>query len=298
MSNHVDTAHDLPHGSRSPLSQRLTRGAAPEAEQPGCGEVSQRLLWSVLKKEALDGLPARFRFCEADQSSWWSRILADYPASSGVAVLGAQSGAEGRTPGMCPSAEGRFETVGNLAVLCGGSFDVTLCLGAAMATAERPEALLGELVRVTKPHGIVAFVVPNLYHAIACNLARAHLDEAQRALQGRALLVPGAGDVNVFTPRSVDELVKRAGACPRHVLGLPAVSGISEDVVLDAARYRELLATEGARQRVLAIEEMLLREGGLAARGNQLLAIATVRPGTDHWGDFWLTNGEPCTDAK
>src|SRR5262245_50592142 len=72
MSNHIDTAHDLPNGSRSPLSQRLKRGALPEAEQPGYGDISQRLLWSVLKKEAFHGLPERFRFCEADQSSWGS----------------------------------------------------------------------------------------------------------------------------------------------------------------------------------------------------------------------------------
>jgi SAM-dependent methyltransferase len=256
------------------------------------GQLSEQLLWSVLTKSALRALPHGFRFCDAGGGSgrWSRRILAERGDASGVLLRGPER--------QLASAEESNEEHGDrLRIapdLCGiadKSFDLAFSLHDMLAAAEQPGTLLKQLVRITKPGGFIAVVAPNLYHAIFLNLAHARLQEAERALTGRASYRPGAPERNVFTPRSLEEMVVRAGACPRATVGFPTVvhpSSADPDLREGQTFPAAALANEESRRRIVAIEEALLMESGPAPRGIDLISIAIVPSTAQRWGDFWL----------
>jgi hypothetical protein len=112
--------------------------------------------------------------------------------------------------------------------------------------------------------------------------------EAEQALTGRASFAPGLPEVNVFTPRSLAEMIRRAGAHPCATIGLPAVLTPRPDVDLrDEQLLSPQLCDEESFGKILGIEEALLTEGEVPPRGSDLLAIAIVSHAAQCWGDLW-----------
>lgn len=270
----------------------------PVAEGRRCSE----MLWAVLTKTVFAALPRQFHFCEvtSDASQWSERILDEYPAARGV-ILGGPDNAKGENRGR--SVSGATEHVsGRLRIspndFASGaseiedkSFDLTLSVNGTLARVERPDVALRELVRITKPAGLVVCLVPNLHHAVFLNLARGSLEDAERALAGRARIAPQAQELNLFTRTSIEDGLRRAGACPQATDGLLAVVspwnayGTPSEARESATEESELHAR---KQKILAIEQALFGKAGLALPGSDLLSVAVVPPSTQRWGDFWL----------
>lgn len=251
-----------------------------------------QLAWSVVKKHVLDDLPVSFRFCgvDSDGAAWSVAVLDEYPGATGVAVCASRNGTADTA---VEESDGRLSLVhahaDDLSAFVGDTFDVTFSLGDLLARTQRVDALMSDLVRITKPGGVLVCSVPNLYHVVGCHVRAARFGDAKRALGGRARLSGEGGDVNVFTPLSLEQAIRRAGACPRLTLGLPVVlpDEDSADGGSDGSHYSEMLGDDQCREDVLEIERAL-SGSSLAPRGSRLISIAVVSPPMRHWGDFWL----------
>jgi SAM-dependent methyltransferase len=258
---------------------------------------SGHLLWRVFTRNVLCQLPEVFRFCDAGGCGRWSlRILDEYAGASGVILRDRVHVFADAVANPLEQHVDRFDMGGTNLFgaldVAETSFDLTFSLQGILSSAEQPDEVLRELVKITKPGGFVVLLVPNMYHAVFCNLHRGRIAEAERAIAGRARYSPDTPELNVFTPGSLEALVKRAGACPRTTVGLPVVAepwSSEADSWSEQTVHPTVFANEESRKRFLAIEEVLLNQSELPPRGSSLLSIATVPLRAQSWGDFWLT---------
>jgi SAM-dependent methyltransferase len=280
------------------------KGSADAQSRQAAGgrRCSREMLWTVLTSKVLAGLSPQFRFCEVtgDAPQWLDRILEKHPEATGVALSG-MTNAKRESGEAPPSSDtqcsgGRLQTSRNDLASYGlemedHSFDLTFSLNGALARVERPDVALGELVRITRPGGLVVCLVPNLYHVVLCNLARGSFEDAERALEGRARIAPGGQELNLFTRTTIEEALRRAGACPRATEGLPAIIspwhayGEPKESGEVAAKDPEV---DDYSEKVWTIEQALFAMAHLAPVGTSLLSVAAVPSSTEHWGDFWL----------
>jgi SAM-dependent methyltransferase len=286
----VGTTTSMLFASAQP--QQDSRAADQKAS--AYGVLVNELSWLVLKKSCLDILPPRFRFCDLGGGSavWSLRTLREYPGASGTALFRSQRAlsealAQVEREGMIDRLRCVL-TTGDPTSLPDGTFDLCSCLNDLLATTERPDVLLRHAVRIAKPGGLMVLLVPNLYHAVSVHLASARLEDAEQALSGRGVPHPGMPTLNLYTPRSIEDLLRRVGAYPKLTLGLPTtVRAPGEGAIAPTTDLSELLLQKDVRARVLEIEQMLL-EASPVARGNVLLSIASAPQRAERWGEYWL----------
>jgi ubiquinone/menaquinone biosynthesis C-methylase UbiE len=255
----------------------------------------EELVWRIFARNGLESLPSPLRFCSVGSGAgrWSMRMLDHCGRATGVAVHRTRESALATTRARdTKKYQSRLQVESSsgdaLAGLSNAAFDVTFGLQHALDLADRPGVLMRELVRVTKPGGLVVVRVPHLAHAVHVNLTHGRLNEAQRALSGRAEIAPDTHERNLFTPQSVEQLMRSAGAEPRTTLGFPAVLS-PWCPPTESAGLAALVAENASRATILSIEDDLLSLGERWPRGEELLAIATVRPSSNGWGDFWYT---------
>lgn len=257
--------------------------------------VARELLWAALRNGVLTALPPKFRFCDVGSSGggWPCRILAEYPEATGLALCRTQEAySDGLVWRRRRGYETRLQVVrmesADVGSLEDESFDAVFSLDDLVARAQRPDVLLSDFVRITVRGGLIAFLVPDLHHAVLLNLANARVAAAECALHGRGTLAPDLAELNLYTPRSIEELLKGAGACPRVTLGVPATVHPSSDEMDGGLRGLTSVLSDGpTRTKIRSVIETLLRSGARLAHGEELLSVSQVPPPRERWGDYW-----------
>jgi len=264
-------------------------------------DLSTKVVRSVVVGRTRATLPSRFQFCEiaSGPPTWSVRLLEEFPEANGVVVGATDDPVEDAVTRRSASVHGNrlqvvpFGLAGLKDLRC-GTFDLTFALDHVLDVVEDPRWILDHIVRITKPGGLVISLVRNLCDAVSASLADARVEEAEQALTGKGKCIATSAELNLFTSRSIEELVKAAGARPCATLGVPvALPPRRLDVHgRRASSVFEMLSNCESLERILRIERALLDQRGGALRGSHLLSIAVVPLRGEGWGDFWQTDLE------
>lgn len=157
------------------------------------------------------------------------------------------------------------------------SFDVTLCLGAALGhvqtTALRKKAVQ-ELKRVTKKNGLIAVSVTNR-SAILLDCPVLYVNEIEETKHFEELWKKGDDDrfcgkyyVHHFFPTELEELLQKEGLTVTDMVGLEGVGRVSKDALNQMAKKKI------AWKNWLKAHRKLCRSTGFIHASGHILAIA------------------------
>lgn len=163
--------------------------------------------------------------------------------------------------------EARPADVRRMAFLADGAFDLTLALE-VICYQSRPADALAELVRVTRPGGLVAVSVEGL-HGGLLHEPRVTLENAARVLSERRLLVEHDLYVRYYTPGDLRAELEAAGLEPLSLVGCHFVPDGPLARLLDERN----LAEPATRDAALALDATCASDPALAPLARAWLAV-------------------------
>lgn len=169
--------------------------------------------------------------------------------------------------GTNDTLDGHVASIDTLDTFDDGTFDATLAMEVICYHSD-PTAALRELVRITRPGGLVVVAVEGLYGALmATNTATP--SRVHEALNTGQFSVPQDVHVTYFTAESLHELLTEVGLEPALLTGCHYVPEGPLDAVMDATR----LDDEAHRQEVLALESACADDPVLRPLARAWLAV-------------------------
>ncbi|MBN8549450.1 MAG: class I SAM-dependent methyltransferase [Deltaproteobacteria bacterium] len=254
-----------------------------EVDQQVYWQLSDRLLWWLLEENVLSKLSDDFRFLDAGGGTGrWSKMLFDqYSKSTGSIVdLSEAMLGEARRKFSSPEYQNRVSircgNIEGLSEIPSMSFDLTFNFHNVLGFVKDPQRALSELSRVTRSGGAVVSVIPNINHVVFFNLFLNRLEEAERTVQsGKGRFTQDMPDMHVFSLAKIEQLYKEAGlSCALYGFPVSIYPGFQETQLSGSSKALETVLGNADRlARVLEIEKVMCLEPGVAARGNNLMAI-------------------------
>jgi SAM-dependent methyltransferase len=257
-----------------------------EVDEQVYWRLSDELLWDLLTERALAG---RAGVAVADLGAgtgrWSDRVLRRDPAARALyvdisAAMLAVARAKARRHGYLDRVAVEVADLDSWAVppARAGAFDLVLCLHNVAALVADVDRLVATAATLLRPGGTLVLMAPNLHHMQYFTLAVGWLDEAERlAGTGRGRYVEGMPAFRAFTP---DSLAARLADrfTVDLVTGFPVLlyPGTAETSTRgSSAGYDTWLREPATFARVLELERRAMRMPGVAARGANLVAVAT-----------------------
>jgi ubiquinone/menaquinone biosynthesis C-methylase UbiE len=173
-------------------------------------------------------------------------------------------------------------SVSHLGMLPDGSFDVVVCYGGALSYAgEQRSIAAGELLRVTRPGGILLVSVMSRYGAAVNNVRRSIMPILQDPDGWHLWTVITSGDLPPFPSRipgmkhpamhlyTAEELQKLFGPCDILVL-----AGSNVSTYEGSEAFEELARDTQAWETVVELERRLCRNTGLVDTGSHIILAA------------------------
>jgi len=251
--------------------------------------LSDELLWTALAEWTLPGLQTGFHFLDAGGGTgrWTDRIARRRPDATGLLFdLSSDMTREARAKAerggyrnRIRIRNGALERVDEL--LDGERFQLILMLHNVLGFVQDPGDVLRRLASLLETNGRIVVFAPNRYHATYFNLATGQLDEAESASRGRGRFTPEMPPIWLFTPTELGAALAAAGLAVESMTGFPSVvyPGFQETQKHGSSqRVSALLGDSVSFDRILELEKALLAQPDVAARGNNLLAIARKHP--------------------
>lgn len=250
---------------------------------------SDRLLWSLLQDNVLEPIKKEkenFSFFDAGcgTARWSSRILQAYPAATGI--LG------DLTPNMLQVAKDKVERMGASGRVVSQEMDLNklasynvpkvnlvICFHNVLSFVSDPAAVIAALYDQLNDGGRLCLVIPNLYHAASFSALAGNLTEAERASNTASVkFTETVPEMWVFTPEKIAGIFGDLGAAQSKVMGFPVtVYPQKEETEIrgNSNQAKRIFSDEGNVKRLFEIEKRLCPQQEAAARGNNLLCIAT-----------------------
>jgi SAM-dependent methyltransferase len=254
--------------------------------------LSDALLWSTLDQRVLARLAPEAHLLDAGGGTgrWTEKYLTARPrAGATVFDLSPDMLAQARAKAERPDLAGRMTTrQGDLTELATAyprpAFDVVFCFHNVLGFVADPTSVVGQFHAVLRPGGVLAMVVPNQHHMAFFRIFCRDVAGAQEVYATRrGRFTPEMPDIAAFTPGGLTDLVAGAGFRPDLVTGFPSLiyPGYAETQLHgQTSALGDLLGDDDAFASVLALERALTSSGEAAARGNNLLIIATKQSGS------------------
>jgi len=252
--------------------------------------LSDDLLWAALAERIVPLLPRGFRFLDAGGGTgrWTDRISRSHLDASGILfdlspdmTRAARTKAErGGYADRVQVRNGALERVDG--ILAGERFHLILMLHNVLGFVTDPGAVVSRLSGLLAPRGRIAIFAPNRYHATFFNLATGQLGNAECASRGRGRFTPEMPPIWLFTPAQLSTLLTDAGLDLEWMTGFPSLlyPGYQETQAEGSSGTLETLLSDPATfRRVLEMERSLFDQPDIAARGNNLLAVARMDSG-------------------
>jgi len=249
------------------------------------------LLWSVFAKNVLSAVPRNFRFCDMGGMETWSlRILREYPNARGLALRPSTEILSRASPNGIDCEERlQFAPVEghDIASVSSELFQVTLCCYEVDGAPAQPAVLLREAVRITKPGGFLVSLFPSLRDAVLFP-PHPRVAKCESAVSEDGEGVSDMSERNLYTPQSIEKLMKLAGAQTLMTFGFPTtVYPWNEEASADSDLLK-VLSPRASRTEAPTPGGFSLRPSSRAPRGSELLSIAVVPEPPQRWGEFWL----------
>ncbi|MFD7712651.1 class I SAM-dependent methyltransferase [Streptomyces sp. NPDC059785] len=268
---------------------RNKAGRYDEVDQQVYWRLSDELLWKTLTTTCLDKLRPDFTFLDAGGGTgrWTQRVLDAYPHARGVLVdLSPDMLAVAAAKRTGDRADRMLLVQGDLGDLPPDvremRFDVVWNFHNVIGFVPEPGAVLRSLTGLLSEQGTLITLAPNRYHAVYFNLSTGRLDDArQAATTGTATFTDDMPPLRLFGPDELVDLYAAAGCRAELITGFPsAVYPSAQETQLAGSSpgVVQLLGDPAVFADVLAIEELLLTQPDLAARGNNIYVAGRREP--------------------
>jgi len=158
----------------------------------------------------------------------------------------------------------------DLSALASQSFALTVAMGDPLSICSDAQAAANEMFRVSAPGGVVVATADNKLAALDHFVERGNLDALEAFVRtGRTnWLTPDERErfeLTTFTPASLRRVFERAGF---------EVVEIAGKTIVPVRQNKQLLAQEGAVERLVKLEEELSKDPAAAARAGHLQIVA------------------------
>jgi len=241
-------------------------------------KLSDKILWEIFKKKILLTFPKRFSFLDAGGGTgrWTKKILEEFPESIGVIYDFSEE--------MLSESKKKLEKFGKQVEIIKGdlekidcfqeeSFDLVFNFHNVLGFVHNEKKAFSEMAKVLKKDGILASIVPNLYHTIFFNLKLGEIDLAKKAfLTKRGKFIREMPEIGLFTPEKLRNLYLIHNFKEINILGFPITiyPGYEETQIKDSSNgIKDILSNENIFNEIYNIEINLISEEN-STRGNNL----------------------------
>lgn len=252
-------------------------------------KLSDALLWRCLLRFVLHFRSSRFSFLDAGGGTgrWTFKVLDHFNEANGVLLDISESMIDQAREKLIGTRVGRLQLrhgdLDNLrdSLRTSSSFDVIWNFHNVLGFVADPLAVISTLAQRLRPGGQLVSFAPNALHAAYFNVLTDRLPEARSALETRITsFTSDMPPIRTFTPCSLRELYDAAGLQIQVLTGFPSLiyPGPEETRVQgSSAHVRNILNDEERFRQILAVEEIALQEPEVAARGNNLFIVGTLK---------------------
>ncbi|MBU2638179.1 MAG: class I SAM-dependent methyltransferase [Nanoarchaeota archaeon] len=230
-------------------------------------------------KERLDRFPSGFRFLDAGGGTgrWSKKILENYPLCNGILI---DFSKEMLAQAKNKNQYGKRWTIkrGNiydLKYIKAETVDIVINTHNVLGFVKNTMQALLEMKRVLKNNGLLVSVIPNKYHGIYFNLLLGNLEGAESIKNNSGgKFVEDMPEIHMFSPASIKAMYKEAGFGNIVCWGFPICiyPGYNETREKGNSIQAEK-SIAGRMEQVFNIENSLIRDEALAARGNNLFVV-------------------------
>jgi ubiquinone/menaquinone biosynthesis C-methylase UbiE len=158
----------------------------------------------------------------------------------------------------------------DLTALASGSFALTVAMGDPLSICSDAQRAANEMYRISMPGGVVIATADNKLAALDHFVERGNLEALEAFVRsGRTNWLTADErerfELTTFTPATVRRLFERAGFEVVEVAG---------KTIVPVRQNKQLLAQEGAVERLVRLEEELAKDPAAAARAGHLQVVA------------------------
>lgn len=244
-------------------------------------KLSDTILWNVMKKYVISKLPISFSVLDAGGGTgrWTEKILQEYDGASVVIY--------DISDDMLNVARRKLDKYGERVKIINGNienielsdnkFDLSMNFHNVLGFVNNVQACIKEIVRVTKPGGLIVSFVPNLYHLIYFNISIGNISEAENAgIFQKGRFTSDMPAMNLYTPQSISKIYEENSIEPIMITGFPSViyPNIEETTIRDSsAKLVKILDSKKNFEKILQLEMNLLKYNDIAGRGNNIFIV-------------------------
>ncbi|MBW6462433.1 MAG: class I SAM-dependent methyltransferase [DPANN group archaeon] len=247
-------------------------------------ELSDDILWYILKKEILSKFSKTFNLLDAGGGTarWSLKILEHtnciaevFDISENMLAVADKKIREKKLNSRVKLIEGnldKFETFSKT------KFDLIISMNNVFSFVDSPKNALSNIVKVTNKGGLIVLMVANKYHALYFNIQRNALEQLDMNLnESYVKFTEEVPKMHTYTPKSLKKLCTSVGIKPLKILGFPVTiyPGTEETKIFGNTKKLEtILSNKKNYNKILEIEKKVCLEDETASRGNMLLLIA------------------------
>lgn len=282
--------NDLVVGERNEIQQYFKNKAAryDEVDSQVYWQLSDALLWDILVSQVLSKMPHNFTFLDAGAGTgrWSKKILDQYPTSSATLLdISPHMLEEARKKLSSETYNNRYAIIeadlNSLPTEQLKKYDLILSFHNVLGFVESPSGVIEGLSSLLKANGAMAFVLPNIYHAVFFNLTMGRLSEAEICVKNqKGRFTSDMPYIHMFSPETLNADLASCGLDDIKTFGFPIslYPGYQETQISGSTTtLSTLLNNQNSFNALLQIEKLLCYNDNISARGNNLFSIGWRR---------------------